>query len=284
MSDNIVVPAEGFGGQTKEQVEAALAAQNAPKGAPGAAGAAGTALLAGKYKTPDELVKGYKAAESELGRLRSELAALKASTPSTPAVPAAPAAPAQDAEPDTLAITDPPAADPKGDPSETVVNFDEFAAEFASSGALSEASYEKLQAQGLSRKMVDTYIAGVQAAQKAALDTADRIAGGPEARKQVLAWAATNLTKQERDAFNATVEGADPAAREMVFRGLVSRWKEAGGGVEPNLIQAEGRSPDAGSNAFANFRELSAAMKDPRYTTDPRYRAEVEARAAISKL
>lgn len=284
--DEIVVPDEGFGGQTKEQVEAALAAQAGPKVV---ANTAVPGLLAGKYKSVDALTKGYKEAESELGRLRTELAALKsaapASTPAAPAAQVAPVAPAAAVEtpPAGLEIPEPaPAA--TADPASTVVDFEVFAKEFADTGALSDDTYTKLQAQGISRKMADTYIAGIQAAKANAIATADKIAGGPEARQQVLAWAVANLTTAERNAFNAAVTGDDPAAREFAFRGLVSRWKDSGGGAEPTLVQPTGRSPEAAGLAFSNFKELSAAMKDPRYSTDPNYRKSVEDRAAISKL
>lgn len=280
MSGEIVVPDEGFGGQTKEQVEAALAAQAGPKVV---ANPAVPGLLAGKYKSVDALTKGYKEAESELGRLRGELAALKSAAPAAPAsTPAAPAA-AVETPPAGLEIPEPaPAA--TEDPASTVVDFEVFAKEFADTGALSDDTYTKLQAQGISRKMADTYIAGIQAAKANAIAIADKIAGGPEARQQVLAWAVANLTTAERNAFNAAVTGDDPAAREFAFRGLVSRWKDSGGGAEPTLVQPTGRSPEAAGLAFSSFKELSAAMKDPRYSTDPNYRKSVEDRAAISKL
>lgn len=291
MDNSFVIPEEGFGGQSKEQIEAALAAQAGPKVVENTPSAG---LLAGKYKSTEDLVKGYKSAESELGRMRAELATLKVTTPA-PAAPAPPAAAAPAGEPeaapvplapvgDTLEIAEPPVAPAAVDPATTVVDFDVYAQEFADNGVLSDATYASLATQGISKKMTDLYIAGIQATKVNALAAADRIAGGPEARTQVLAWAAVNLTPAERTAFNTAVAGDDNAARELVFRGLVSRWKDSGGGVEPTLIQAAGRSPSAVGVAFTSFKDLSAAMRDPRYTTDPVYRQTVEARAAISPL
>lgn len=278
----LVIPEEGFGGQTKAQIEAqlgitpstpapAVPATPAPV-TPATPAAPTTGKFAGKYNTTADLEAGYKHAQAELTRVQALLKA-QATAPAPAAVvePVAPVVPAP------LAI---PAA--VETPAPAAITFDEYQTEYASTGALSEASYGKLQAQGLNRATVDVYIAGFKAQQAAIVSQADAAFGGTEARTAAITWASQNLPAADIQAFNDAVTGTNASVRDLALRGLASRYKSEAN-IEPARVG--GATPGhSGVTPFASMKELSMAQRDPRYKTDAAYRDEVSARATISNI
>ena len=131
--------------------------------------------------------------------------------------------------------------------------------------------------------MIDGYIAG----QKAILDshyaTVHAEVGGEENYGKMIEWASENLPQGEQDAFNrAVMEGTGD---EMMFavRSLSSRWMAAEGQPSAPLIQGS-TSPMGASGGFRSVGEVTAAMRDPRYTKDAAYRRDVEQRLANSTV
>lgn len=145
---------------------------------------------------------------------------------------------------------------------------DNAMAAFEADGELADEHYESLAAAGIARETVDAYIQN----QQAATLLAHTAAGGAEEYAAMTAWAAKALTPAEVAEFNAAV--AAPS-NEMVaaIQGLRSRY-EAQSSTEPPLESGQ-RAP-GGNAGFASKAEMTAAMSDPRYKTDPAYRAEVE--------
>lgn len=151
--------------------------------------------------------------------------------------------------------------------------------EFAQNGALSDASYKKLEDAGIPKPMVDAYIAGQQAlvAQQAA--AAHEVAGGKEQFDSMVKWAATGLTQGEIAAYDkAVTEGSFDEAK-LAVAGLRARY-EAANGREPGLLG--GKPSNGGIAGYASTAEMTAEMKDPRYEKDPAYRARVQAKLAVT--
>ena len=92
-------------------------------------------------------------------------------------------------------------------------------------------------------------------------------------------WAANNLSETEIADFNAVTNTNNPAAIRFAVSSLNARWKE-GVGYEAPLVT--GRKSGGGEKAFRSHAELSRAIADPRYASDPAYRADVEAKLARS--
>lgn len=152
------------------------------------------------------------------------------------------------------------------------------ASEYAEFGAISAEGYKALEAQGLSRDVVDTYIAGQEAKAKVFSDAAYEPVGGAEAYGEMMQWAAANLDEASKAAYNAQVATGDPAVIRKAVDSLVSIYgKEA-------TVEGErtGGSPPASSSAVFNSRaEMTAAINKVGengkrlYDTDPAYRNEV---------
>ena len=101
-------------------------------------------------------------------------------------------------------------------------------------------------------------------------------AGGENNYLAVTEWAANNLPEAQIDAFDSVVDTGNPAAIGIAFQGLQSRYNEANG-YEGRMLQ--GKPAGSSGQVYRSQAELVAAMGDPRYDTDPAYRADV-----ISKL
>ena len=151
------------------------------------------------------------------------------------------------------------------------VELNKLEAEFAQSGSLSKESYEQLAKAGFPRFYVDNYIRGQQASINQLRSEVLGVVGGEEAYGEVVAWAGKALSPSEALAYNSVVEGADIEAIKLAVRGLHSRYL-ADTKEKPLLMGGTGND---NMGEFASRAEMAKAMSDPRYETDPAYRAMV---------
>ena len=148
-------------------------------------------------------------------------------------------------------------------------------------GNLSDETYADLQSRGLPRELVEAYVEGQKALADQHRNQLLGIVGGQDNYDQLTEWASQNLSESEIDAYDAAMESGDQNAIMMNIQGLYARYQQAEG--RPNLIAGEVGSIGA-SNAYRSWAEVTAAMKDSRYQTDPAYRADVTNRLAVSNL
>lgn len=161
------------------------------------------------------------------------------------------------------------------------VDFDTLQNEFNENGGLNEDSYKKLEEAGFSKTLVDSWIAGQQAL---ATDIHEQIfgtVGGEENYNQMIEWAGDNLPPSEIDAFNKAVDSGDINMINFAVNGLTARYRSEVG-TEPRLLQGETNGTSGGS--FQSAAELTAAMRDPRYQSDPAYRRAVSDKLSRSNV
>ena len=157
------------------------------------------------------------------------------------------------------------------------LDFNSLSAEYARDGELSKQSYTDLEAKGYPKDLVDAWIEG----QKAVVaNTQQRVfneVGGEQRYREMVGWAAANLSTTEIDAYNAATEQGEASAK-WAAAGLMAKY-EAANGKEGKLIQGFASSGSAG---FASRQQLVDAMNDPRYQRDPAFRREVADKLAVS--
>lgn len=159
-------------------------------------------------------------------------------------------------------------------------DFDKFAEQFASDGALSDESFSELEGMGYPREMVETYIKGMQSAQTADTDAVMSVAGGTEGYQELTEWAKANMETNELELYNNMVgTGTDNA--KMAVEWLMSK-REAAGGVEPTLLSGKSAAP--AKDEFRSTAEVVAAMKDARYGKDSAYTKDVEEKLGRSSV
>jgi hypothetical protein len=161
---------------------------------------------------------------------------------------------------------------------------DAFTQEFTATGALSKESRDKITAKGIPARILDQYIAGLKAQGERALGEAYTAAGGKDEYSAMSTWAAGALDESTLAAYNADVESGDMKRVLYAVSGMRARY-EASGGQAPGAGPARYRGRSAAgapTGAFESQAQVTRAMSDPRYKTDPAYRAEVAAALANS--
>lgn len=237
-------------------------------------------LLAGKYKSVEELEKAYQEAQRKLSQ-RGQAQE-----------PEAEAEEADDSEQEK-----PQAGDAKEIYGEFIgsrleehdIDFSDMNTRWQQSGELTSDDYDKLNEAGFTREMVDAYLSGLQykAVQDTALTVKEITAikqeyGGEKGYADMLQWAADNLSEEEIKGFNEIVTGnSTMSAVRMAVSGLYAKYA-AKSGVEPKLIG--GKAARNQGDRFESTAQLVEAMKDPRYQNDPAYRRKIEARLARSSI
>tara|TARA_R100000697_G_scaffold32704_1_gene44041 strand:+ start:683 stop:1390 length:708 start_codon:yes stop_codon:yes gene_type:complete len=154
----------------------------------------------------------------------------------------------------------------------TGVTLDNYFEEYQNNQSLSEKSYSELEAQGLSRDLVDNYIEGQTALADTQMNQIYNITGNKDNYEEMISWASDNLSDSEVTAYNKLVETGTMEEAIMAATGLKARYDNAVG-VTPNLIKG---GVSETSNAFQSTAEIIAAVNDPRYAVDTAYRQQVE--------
>ena len=222
-------------------------------------------LLAGKYKNAEDLEAAYLSLQKKLGQNEEETDYEEGEEGYR-----------EEEESDEEVSDYAPAINLINDAS------DEY---YANDGALSEetiSKFSEMSSQDLVNAYMEMYESGqVNQAQVAEMSDAQvnsvmNAAGGESNYNTVVEWAASNLSDRQIDAFDSVVDSGNPAAIGIAFQGLQSAYQEANG-YEGRMLQ--GRAPSSAGETFRSQAELVAAMGDPRYDSDPAYRADV-----VSKL
>ena len=104
------------------------------------------------------------------------------------------------------------------------------------------------------------------------VDALQEMAGGPGEYANILNWAGQNLSEAEIDMYDDVMDSGDPAACFFAIQALASRYGDENG-VEGEMLV--GGNPTNEYQGFRSQAELVEAMSDPRYETDPAYRADV---------
>jgi hypothetical protein len=153
--------------------------------------------------------------------------------------------------------------------------------EFAEKGELSDKTFVELEKAGLPREFVEAYIRGQEALSTSqALDIQNEV-GGNANYNAMADWAAENLSDNDVDAFNDIVESGTIEQAKMAVKGMYAQFL-SGGGQPPELSQ--GGTSGSSVKPFNSAAQVTEAMRDPRYGTDPAYRETVEKRLAVSSV
>jgi hypothetical protein len=202
-----------------------------------------------KFESPEEMAKAYKALQQKMSKPKAEK---KASVEESSA------------------------------PEATTGAIEAARNEFAENGELSDKAFDALEAAGLPRSFVEQYIAGQEAMSIQQAATIQESIGGAGNYEAMAEWASENLADGDLDAFNAIVEGHSVEQARVAVKGLYAQF-QAAGGKGPALVQGS-TSGDAGVKPFGSTAQVTEAMRDPRYASDPAYREQVEKRMSVSSI
>lgn len=237
-------------------------------------------LLAGKFKSVEDLERSYQELEKKLGR--PERQSTEQETP-----------------PQAEGYTQEQAAEVYGQEAvEALASKGVDLADVmfrADSGEDVSGHYDALaEAFNVPRQVVENYVAKAQAStgQQAGLSEADTaqiksMVGGDEGFAELSKWAASNLNAQELADYNAVVDSGNKEAIQWALRAMVARRAAPDAVVEPKLYGG-GDAPQ--QTRFESQQQVLDAMGKTNergqrlYEVDEAYRAKVAKMLAASDL
>lgn len=196
-----------------------------------------------KFNTPEEMAKAYQELEGKLGTPTAE------------------------------------APEIEGAISDNDMQF--YSDRFAENGQLEEADYVGLEAKGISKGMVDNYIAGQQAMVTQHTQNVFNQVGGEEQYTAMTKWASETFSAEEVAVFDAAVNSGDMNQTMSAVKGLQARHQMEHG-TRPTLMQ--GKTGGSGVTAYASLAEMKRDMRNPKYDQDPAFRESVKNKLANSNI
>ena len=209
-------------------------------------------LLAGKYKSAEELEKAYVELQKKLG---------------------------EESEEQTSAEEKPDEKPQLSDGASLITTASEEY--YANGNKLSDETMAKFSSMS-TQDLIKAYME-VQATQpqqpaqeveitEAQINQIKNSAGGEREYANIINWAKSNLPKESIDAFDQVVNTGSVQAIQLAVAGLKSEYNNANG-VEGKMVTGKA-APNKG-DVFRSQAELVRAMNDPRYDNDPAYRQDV---------
>ena len=228
-------------------------------------------LLAGKYKSAEELESAYLSLQKKLGQTEEEEVDYESSDEGY-----------EEEEGSNEEVSEyAPAVNLINEASEEY---------YANDGQLSEETIQSFS-QMSSQDLVNAYLeiqannpqAPTQSAElsEAQVNSVQNACGGEANYNAVVDWAASNLTDEAINAFDSVVDSGNPMAISIAFKGLQNEYNEANG-YEGRMLQ--GKAASSAGETFRSQAELVSAMGDPRYDTDEAYRDDVLRKLDASDL
>lgn len=219
-------------------------------------------LLAGKYKSAQDLEQAYIELQKKLG--------------------------SQETQPEEQ-TEDEQAPEETTETDEGVEFIGTLDSEFSESGELSAETLEKLSSME-SKDLVDAYFryqdqlepqqpVGREMTDQEVSQIYDSV-GGQQQYQQMTQWAAENLDADTVQAFDNVIDTGNVAAINLALRGLQSQYNDSVG-YENNMLQGK---PAQAVNGYRSQAEVVRDMNDPRYDRDPAYRQEVMDKLANSNI
>ena len=203
-------------------------------------------LLAGKYKSAEELEKGYLELQQKLSS-------------NQPAEEAQPEQTEESAEPTILDRI-----------WEESTKQEEFSPELAEE--ISKMSSTELANMYLDYRQANEGGEPARDFSKDEIQQLQGVVGGQENYTNMIDWAQKSLNETEVNMFDAVMAKGDPLAAFFAVRSLAYAYNDAVG-YDGNVVQ--GKAPKQNTDQFRSQQELINAMSDTRYENDPAYRQDV---------
>ena len=254
MVDKVEITTEDTGiEKPEEQTNETQSTQSKPEGLPE------------KFKSVEDLAKSYAELEKKLGgQSQEEVDPIKEAS-----LKKEPAKTENNLEIAEKAVTD------------AGLDMSSLQKEYAEKGELDAKSYEALEKSGITKDIVNSYIAGQAAiADKQAAEIKATV-GGDASYQEMVDWAASNMNDGEKQAYNKAVNSGDMDTVKLAVNALKGQYERANG-TEPKLV--EGKTSGTSEQGYASWAQVTEAMSNPKYAKDPAYQAEVKAKLANSNI
>ena len=212
-------------------------------------------LLAGKYKTAEDLESAYIELQKKLGEPKEEVSNETEETVSEETTEESKEEEPKDKESSVL--------DSLWEQRDNKDGFsDDVLKELASTnpGELAK-EYLKYRQANQPQALTDENISQLMES-----------AGGEEKYNTIVGWAKNNLSEQEQKMYDTVVDRGDPLACYFALQALMGRYNDAVG-TDGRMLT--GKPPSSAGDVFKSQAEMVKAMEDDRYNDDPAYRQAI---------
>jgi Ni,Fe-hydrogenase I large subunit len=203
-------------------------------------------LIAGKFKSQEDLLAAYQELEKKLGQPKEET-------------------PQEEPKEETQ-------AEPEDTGSFSTVQYEK---EFMENGSLSDESYTDLEKKGFTREQVDAYIKGQQAYAGSIQNTIYSSVGGQEAYTDIINWAGSNLPEDVIKDYNSAVESLD---QDRILRTLEYMKMKKDTESPRETRRLEGNAPVQGVQPYGNKNEWQRDATNRLYGKDAKFTNMVDQR------
>ena len=158
-------------------------------------------------------------------------------------------------------------------------------------GKLNDEMYGQLEKAGLSKSVVDNYLDGVRnevgynpdpaepALSEADVNELKGLAGGEEGYKNLMDWAGNNLGQDAAEDYDAVLATGNKSAVKFAITALLGKYEDSMG-RDSKIVTGKESSTE-------NYRSMAEVVRDmnkPEYRTDEAYRDDVLRKLAQSNL
>ena len=241
-------------------------------------------MLAGKYKSPEELESAYLELQKKLGE-----------------------SPTEEAEPESESeyelytddgnVNYETANELYGDQLGNLFkdnNIDPFAMSKhfeENGGKLNDEMYGQLEKAGLSKNVVDNYLDGVRnevgynpdpaepVLSEADVNELKGLAGGEEGYKNLMEWAGNNLGEDAAKDYDAVLATGNKSAVKFAITALLGKYEDSMG-RDSKIVTGKESSTE-------NYRSMAEVVRDmnkPEYQNDEAFREDVLRKLSASNL
>tara|TARA_Y100001951_G_scaffold98325_1_gene99003 strand:- start:268 stop:1053 length:786 start_codon:yes stop_codon:yes gene_type:complete len=223
-------------------------------------------MLAGKFKTAEDLEQGYIELQKKLGEPKEEKAEAE---PEQPEAKEEEEKPEEKEEKVDTAFLDTLWEEAQGEKftKETLSKLEDMKPQDVAQMYL-EYRAEAKEPQG--QAFTEENIADLKG-----------VAGGDEGYTEMMGWAKSNLKKAEVDMYDQVMDQGNPLAAFFAVQALKYRFDDAKG-VDGEMLQ--GKAPKTTGDTFKSQAQVVKAMSDPQYDKDPAYRQAIYDKLERSNL
>ena len=161
------------------------------------------------------------------------------------------------------------------------LNIAEFEQEFLEKGELSQESYDKLS-KVAPREVIDAYLEGQQARAERITEEIFSIAGGKDRYNEMLQWGKDNLTTEEIEYFNDALNSGNLAQMKFAVQAVYARFNQASPTLKTPKLFQNTNNQSSGISGYNSQAEMVADMSNPKYAADPAFRKLVERKLAAT--
>ena len=171
-------------------------------------------------------------------------------------------------------------------------NIDPFAMNdyFAkNNGTLSEEMYTELNKAGLSKQIVDQYLEGARAKSgigaegpvltEAEINEVKGLAGGEDGYQSLMEWAGKNLTKEDAKNYDDVLATANKTAIKFAVKALMGQYEDSQG-RDSKIVTGK----ESSTETYRSMAEVVRDMNKPEYQNDEAFRDDVLRKLSASNL